>query len=88
MDNHDRRGAFPWSLRYSELQKCGGVLSQRMLILSLKTLVDDGLVTRTVYPTNPPRVHYGLTERGLAFTSGTVEVGYREYARRKLPPEN
>jgi len=52
-------------LRYSELQRRVGVVSQRMLTLSLKGLVSDGLITRTVYPTNPPQVAYCLTERGL-----------------------
>jgi len=32
--------------------------------LTLKSLERDGIVTRTVYPTNPPRVDYELTERG------------------------
>jgi DNA-binding HxlR family transcriptional regulator len=35
-----------------------------MLTLTLKSLERDGIVTRTVYPTNPPRVDYELTERG------------------------
>jgi DNA-binding HxlR family transcriptional regulator len=39
-------------------------VSQRMLTLTLKSLERDGLVTRTMYPTIPPRVDYNLTERG------------------------
>src|SRR6266849_4826578 len=40
------------------------VLVVGMLSLTLKSLERDGIVTRTVYPTNPPRVDYELTERG------------------------
>lgn len=52
-------------MRYSDLQRRIGVISQRMLTLSLKGLLDDGLVSRTVYPTIPPRVDYELTDLGL-----------------------
>jgi DNA-binding HxlR family transcriptional regulator len=51
-------------LRYSQIFKLVEGVSQRMLTLTLKSLERDGLVTRTVYPTNPPRVDYELTERG------------------------
>src|SRR3979490_962806 len=50
--------------RYSQIFKLVDGVSQRMLTLTLKGLEPDGLVTRTVYPTNPPRVDYELTERG------------------------
>jgi DNA-binding HxlR family transcriptional regulator len=49
-------------MRYSQLFKLVDGVSQRML--TLKGLERDGLVTRTVYPTIPPRVDYALTERG------------------------
>ena len=49
-------------MRYSQISKLVEGVSQRML--TLKSLERDGLVTRTVYPTNPPRVDYELTERG------------------------
>ena len=39
-------------------------ISQRMLTLTLKGLERDGLITRTVYPTIPPRVDYQLTKLG------------------------
>jgi DNA-binding HxlR family transcriptional regulator len=51
-------------MRYSQIFKLVEGVSQRMLTLTLKSLERDGLVTRTVYPTNPPRVAYELTERG------------------------
>jgi DNA-binding HxlR family transcriptional regulator len=51
-------------MRYRQIFKRVDGISQRMLTLTLKALERDGLVTRTVYPTNPPRVDYELTERG------------------------
>lgn len=47
---------------YSQIFKLVGGISQRML--TLKSLERDGLVSRTVYPTIPPRVDYALTKRG------------------------
>ena len=52
------------SLRYNQIFKLIEGISQRMLTLTLKDLERDGLVTRTVFPTVPPRVDYALTERG------------------------
>lgn len=51
-------------LRYNELNRAIDGISQRMLTLTLKSLEQDGLVTRTLYPTIPPRVEYELTESG------------------------
>jgi DNA-binding HxlR family transcriptional regulator len=52
------------SLRYNEVGRRVDGISQRMLTLTLKGLEQDGLVTRTMYPTIPPRVDYELTELG------------------------
>jgi DNA-binding HxlR family transcriptional regulator len=51
-------------IRYNEVRRRVEGISQRMLTLTLKGLEQDGLVTRTMYPTIPPRVDYELTELG------------------------
>lgn len=50
--------------RFNELKRMIGGISQRMLTLTLRGLERDGLVTRTVFPTVPPRVDYALTALG------------------------
>ena len=52
------------SLRFNELRRRIDGISQRMLTLTLRGLQRDGLVTRAVYPTNPPSVTYALTALG------------------------
>lgn len=51
-------------VRFNELKRSIGGISQRMLTLTLRGLERDGLVTRTVLPTVPPRVDYALTPLG------------------------
>lgn len=52
------------SMRFNELRREVDDISQRMLTLTLRNLERDGLVSRTVYPTVPPKVEYELTELG------------------------
>lgn len=52
------------TMRFNELRRGIDGISQRMLTLTLRGLERDGLVTRTIYPTIPPRVDYELTELG------------------------
>ncbi|HLJ52837.1 MAG TPA: helix-turn-helix domain-containing protein [Rhizomicrobium sp.] len=57
-----RLGAQP--MRFNELKREIGGISQRMLTLTLRGLERDGLVTRTIFATIPPRVDYELTPLG------------------------
>jgi len=50
--------------RFNELKRGIDGISQRMLTLTLRGLERDGLLTRTMYPTIPPRVDYELTDMG------------------------
>ena len=52
------------TMRFNELRHSIGGISQRMLTLTLRNLERDGLVSRTVTPSIPPRVDYELTELG------------------------
>ncbi|MEV6730852.1 helix-turn-helix domain-containing protein [Streptomyces sp. NPDC051364] len=52
------------TLRYTDLMRRIEGVSQKMLTQTLRGLEADGFVTRTVYPTIPPRVEYDLTELG------------------------
>lgn len=52
-------------MRFNELRRSIEGISQRMLSLTLRRLERDGLVSRTVEPTTPPRVTYTLTDLGL-----------------------
>jgi DNA-binding HxlR family transcriptional regulator len=52
------------SKRFNELRREIPSVSQRMLTLTLRNLERDGLVSRAVTPSIPPRVDYALTELG------------------------
>ena len=54
--------ARPW--RFNELKKNLEGISQKVLTDSLRSMEDDGIITRTVYPEVPPRVEYALSELG------------------------
>jgi DNA-binding HxlR family transcriptional regulator len=51
-------------LRFSDIKRRLGSISQKMLTSTLRALERDGFLTRTVYPTVPPRVDYALTPLG------------------------
>lgn len=52
----------PW--RFNELKKDLEDISQKVLTDSLRSMEEDGIITRTVYPEIPPHVEYALSETG------------------------
>jgi DNA-binding HxlR family transcriptional regulator len=52
----------PW--RFNELKKDLNGISQKVLTDSLRSMEEDGIITRTVYPEVPPRVEYALSDLG------------------------
>lgn len=61
-------------VRFNEIRRAIHGISQRMLTLTLRSLERDGLVTRTVHPTVPPRVDYDLTQLGQSLRVPLVAV--------------
>jgi DNA-binding HxlR family transcriptional regulator len=61
--------------RFNEIKRMIGGISQRMLTLTLRGLERDGLVTRTVFPTIPPRVDYELTDLGHGLSKSVSALG-------------
>ncbi len=52
----------PW--RFNELKKDLDGISQKVLTDSLRSMEEDGIITRTVYPEVPPHVEYALSDLG------------------------
>jgi DNA-binding HxlR family transcriptional regulator len=65
----------PRAMRFNELKREIGGISQRMLTLTLRGLERDGLVTRTIFPTIPPRVDYALTPLGRSLLEPVKGLG-------------
>ena len=61
--------------RFNEIKRTMPSISQRMLTLTLRGLERDGLVTRTQFPTIPPRVDYELTTLGHSLWSAVQPLG-------------
>lgn len=74
--------ARPW--RFNELKKDLEGISQKVLTDSLRSLEEDGIVTRTVYPEVPPRVEYSLSELGESLNPifETLEEWGRDYQKQ------
>lgn len=56
--------------RFNALKRAIGDISQRMLAVTLRHLERDGLISRQVFPTNPPQVEYALTDLGRSLLAG------------------
>lgn len=76
--------ARPW--RFNELRKDLDGISQKVLTDSLRSMEQDGIITRTVYPEVPPRVEYALSELGESMRPiiNAMEVWGKNY-REKYP---
>ena len=61
-------------LRYGELKRCIGQISDKILNNQLKELEKDGIIIRKEYPQIPPRVEYRLSKRGLSLMPILEEV--------------
>jgi DNA-binding HxlR family transcriptional regulator len=70
-------------LRFTELKRALTGISQKMLTQTLRSLERDGLVTRRVEPSVPPRVFYGLTARGKSLAQPLSQL--REWAEMHMP---
>lgn len=69
--------------RFGELKKSIGSISQKVLTANLRSMEEDGLLTRTVYAEVPPRVEYTLTETGYSLQPvldalGSWGMAYKE----------
>lgn len=73
-------------MRFSELRHAVGGISQKMLTTTLRGLERDGFVTRTVFPTIPPRVDYELTELGRQLQEPVNALA--DWARKNTPRIN
>ena len=75
-------------LRYNEIRRQVSGISQRMLTLTLKRLEADGIVTRTLFPSVPPRVDYELTELGQTLRAALVPLHRWAARNRQIIAEN
>jgi DNA-binding HxlR family transcriptional regulator len=62
-------------LRFGELRRAVGTISERMLILQLREMKTAGLLHREVYQQVPPKVEYSLTEFGRSLNTALAPLG-------------
>lgn len=70
-------------LRFNALRRAIDGISQRMLTRTLRNLERDGLVSRTVTPSVPPRVDYALTGLGHSLREPVCRLGQWAIAHRE-----
>ena len=73
----------PW--RFNELRKDLGGVSQKVLTDSLRSMEEDGIIIRTVFPEVPPRVEYSLSELGESMRPimDAMEIWGTEYKKSR-----
>lgn len=74
----------PW--RFNELRRDLEGVSQKVLTDSLRSMEEDGLIIRTVFPEVPPRVEYSLSELGESMRPimDAMEIWGTEYKKNKV----
>lgn len=74
------------SWRFNELRRDLEGISQKVLTDSLRSMEDDGIITRTVYPEVPPRVEYALSDLGESMRPiiDAMEEWGRNYMNAKV----
>jgi DNA-binding HxlR family transcriptional regulator len=70
------------ALRFNQLKRAVGGISQQMLTRTLRALERDGMVNRTVHPTVPPQVEYQLTDLGRSLARQGMKLGNWVQANR------
>lgn len=60
-------------MRFNEMRSAITGISQRMLAVTLRSLEQDGMISRTLFPEIPPRVEYTLTELGESLLKQILE---------------
>ena len=77
----------PW--RFNELRRDLGGISQKVLADSLRSMEEDGTITRTVYAEVPPRVEYALSDLGKSLRPlmDAMEAWGRDYQKSRLDEE-
>jgi len=68
--------------RFNELEKSLTGISAKTLSERLRSLDQEGILTRRAFAEIPPRVEYSLTEKGRALV--TLIESMREYGQRWL----
>ena len=63
------------TMRFGELKKSIGTVSQKVLTAQLRDMEEKGLLTRKVYAEVPPRVEYTLTETGYSLKTVLDAMG-------------
>lgn len=73
----------PW--RFNELRKDLDGVSQKVLTDSLRSMEEDGIIVRTVFPEVPPRVEYSLSELGESMRPimDAMEIWGTEYKKSR-----
>jgi len=69
-------------IRFSELKRKVGSVTQRMLTKQLRELENDGLILRKVYAVIPPKVEYSLTEKG--HTLDPILIALRDWGQEHV----